>query len=33
MKLTGLLISCATPATSWPSDAIFSLCTSWRCVA
>ena len=29
MKLTGLLISCATPATSRPSDAIFSECTSF----
>ena len=33
MKLTGLLISCATPATSRPSEAIFSdwtSCTSVR---
>ena len=33
MKLTGLLISCATPATSRPSDAIFSVCTSCDCAA
>ena len=29
IALTGLLISCAMPATSWPIDAIFSERTSW----
>ncbi|MBV6406449.1 MAG: hypothetical protein GFGODING_03239 [Flavobacteriales bacterium] len=29
MKFTGLLISCAMPAVSWPRDAIFSAFTSW----
>ena len=27
-KLSGFLISCAMPAVSWPSEAIFSDCTS-----
>jgi hypothetical protein len=26
---SGVLISCATPATSWPSEDIFSVWTSW----
>ena len=32
-KPIGLLSSCATPATSWPSERIFSLCTSCACVS
>ena len=27
----GMLISCAAPATSWPSEASFSRCTRWLC--
>ena len=32
-KPIGLLSSCATPATSWPSERIFSLCISCACVS
>src|SRR3989344_430216 len=33
MKPMGLLISCATPAASWPMDAIFSDCMSLSCAS